>query len=113
MTTRTSSNNDFDFTVPDSEDVLLETDAIEDLVNHPRVSAADLLKASLLVTSLSSGISTASKNKDYFDGEINDNLDDNETAAAARNYSRSVWLAEVSFKDGEMDYDYDKKLGDW
>jgi len=112
MTTRTSSSNtDFDFAVPDSEDVLLETDAIEDLVNHPRVSAADLLKASLLVTSLSSGISAASKNKDYFDGDVNDNFDDNETAAAARNYSRSVWLAEVSFKDGEMDYD--KKLGDW
>jgi len=116
MTTRTSSDADFDFAaiVPDTEDVLkIETDAIEDMVNNPRVSAADLLKASLLVTSLSSGISTpqkTKKTKDYFDGDIIDNHDDNKTAAE-RNYSRSVWLAEVSFRDGDMEYD--KKLGDW
>ena len=113
MTTRTSSNADFDFAaiVPDTEDVLkIETDAIEDMVNNPRVSAADLLKASLLVTSLSSGISTPQKTKNYFDGDIIDNHDDNKTAAE-RNYSRSVWLAEVSFRDGDMEYD--KKLGDW
>lgn len=113
MTTQTSSNTDFDLAaiVPDTEDVLnIETDAIEDMVNKPRVSAADLLKASLLVTSISSGISTPQNSKDYFDGDINDNHEDNKTAAE-RNYSRSLWLAEVSFKDGELDYD--KNLGDW
>lgn len=82
-----TSSPDHDNTVPDSE--------LDDVINQHRVTTADILTASLLVTSLSSGI-TAPDNDDVFEDYNND---DNDTIKN-QNYTRSLWLSEKSYLDG-------------
>jgi len=79
-------------------------ESLEGIVSQPRVNVADLLTASLIVTSLSSGMPAASNHTDDFDtedkepGEVNKaGLED----VIEANYTRSLWLSEVSFKEDE------------
>lgn len=85
------------------DDITDVMDSLETVISQPRVTAADLLTASLLVSSLSSGMSASSLNDDFdTDGKEPEdvNMDSTEDETKA-NYSRSLWLSEVSFKDGE------------
>ena len=105
-------------TVPDtglSLDSLDEAaDLMEELtVAQPRVTAADLLTASLLVTSLSSGMS-APITSDVFASDNDTAADGGNQDAASSNYSRSLWLAEVAFGDREnATHNYDYQPGHW
>jgi len=85
------------------EDITEVMDSLETVISQPRVTAADLLTASLIVSSLSSGMSASSLNDD-FDTDSKEpedvNIDTTEDQMKA-NYTRSLWLSEVSFKDGE------------
>ena len=88
-------------------DITEVMDSLETVISQPRVTAADLLTASLIVSSLSSGMSASisNLNDDFeFDSDSKDpedaNSDDIEDELKA-NYTRSLWLSEVSFKDGE------------
>jgi len=96
MTPASSTTEPNEQSVPDSSDFGLNE---EEVINQTRVTAADILTASLLVTSLSSGMSAPDITQEFLKDETDigykDDVDDNQT-----NYTRSLWLAEVSFKDG-------------
>jgi hypothetical protein len=85
------------------DDITVVMDSLETVISQPRVTAADLLTASLIVSSLSSGMSASNLNDD-FDPDSKEpedvNIDTTEDQMKA-NYTRSLWLSEVSFKDGE------------
>ena len=85
------------------DDITEVMDSLETVISQPRVTAADLLTASLIVSSLSSGMSASNLNDD-FDPDSKEpedvNIDTTEDQMKA-NYTRSLWLSEVSFKDGE------------
>jgi len=72
-----------------------------------RITAADLLTASLLVTSLSASVSPLVSDED---GETNRDKDrdaTNSTDDATTNYTRSLWLSEVSRDFGtNLKYDF-------
>jgi len=95
MTPSSSTLETDDQTVPDSSDFGMH----DEVINQTRVTAADILTASLLVTSLSSGIPSQDVTQEFVTNETekgyNDDVDDSQT-----NYTRSLWLAEVSFNDG-------------
>merc|ERR1719384_713182 len=78
-------------------------DASTSSTSHSRITAADLLTASLLVTSLSVSVSPLTSSED--DLETETERDNNITTIATTeeinaNYTRSLWLAEISRETG-------------
>lgn len=88
--------------MPDQDSNLVpDNDNLEEVLSQHRVTTADILTASLLVTSLSSGMTTTDNSGDF--DNFNNSYDDNE---ANLNYNRSLWLSEKSYRDGGDIYDY-------
>lgn len=83
--------------------------------SHSRITAADLLTASLLVTSLSVSVSPLTSSED--DLETETERDNNITTIATTeeinaNYTRSLWLAEISRETGSgWNLQYDSNPG--
>jgi len=76
---------------------------------HSRITAADLLTASLLVTSLSASVSPLVPDEDLETNRDNDRERDgtNSTDEITTNYTRSLWLSEVSRDVGtNLKYDF-------
>jgi len=87
------------------DDIAEVIDRLDGVISQPRVTAADLLTASLIVSSLSSGMAASNLNDEFeFDTVSKDPKDastDSSEDEMKANYTRSLWLSEESFKDGE------------
>jgi len=88
------------------------TDLVADMLetsnsSHSRITAADLLTASLLVTSLSVSVSPLVNSEEELEARTDadrDNITNTEEINA--NYTRSLWLAEIS-RDNSQEWKYD------
>jgi len=94
-----------DLEVPD----ILDTSSTSS-TSHSRITAADLLTASLLVTSLSVSVSPLVSSEEELEAKTEPERDNNLTTTEEinANYTRSLWLAEISReKSNEWNLRYD------
>lgn len=107
------------------QDLLPVDDDLDEVLSQHRVTTADILTASLLVTSLSSGIQTKENSVDF--DNFNNSYEDTDNNP---NYTRSLWLSEQSYRDAgagdnfvygvrkwktstTFDLDFDRDAVDW